>query len=109
MEDRILERIRAEAPGYGPLPFWSWNDRLEPEELRRQIRNMKEIGMNGFFMHARGGLETEYLSDEWFEAVEASVDEAKKLGKDGLTITTAPQTRQQRTPDDPGPRPEGMF
>ena len=35
--------------------------------------------------------------------------EAKKLGKDGLTITTAPQTRQQRTPDDPGPRPEGMI
>ncbi len=80
MEDRILERIRVEAPGYGPLPFWSWNDRLEPEELRRQIRNMKEIGMNGFFMHARGGLETEYLSDEWFEAVAASVDEAKKCG-----------------------------
>lgn len=31
-------------------------------------------------MHARGGLETEYMGDEWFENVGASVCEAKKLG-----------------------------
>jgi len=80
MNDPILERIRAGAADYGPIPFWSWNDRLKPDELRAQIRNMHEIGMKGFFMHARGGLETEYLSDEWFDAVAASVDEAKRLG-----------------------------
>ena len=66
--------------GYGGIPFWSWNDRLEPEELRRQIRGMHELGMKGYFMHARGGLETEYLSDEWFECVDACIDEGKKLG-----------------------------
>lgn len=63
-----------------PVPFWSWNDKLEPDELRRQIGAMQDAGMGGFFMHARGGLETEYLSEEWFCAVEASVDEAKKRG-----------------------------
>ena len=36
--------------------------------------------MNGFFMHARCGLVTDYLSDEWFECVGACIDEAKKLG-----------------------------
>ncbi len=41
---------------------------------------MQHAGMGGFFMHARGGLETEYLSEDWFRAVEASVDEAKKRG-----------------------------
>ena len=76
----LLEEIAKTAPSYGSLPFWSWNDRLDPEELRRQIRVMKSLGMNGFFMHARGGLETEYLSDEWFDAIAASVDEAEKLG-----------------------------
>lgn len=80
MYDPILAAARESAHGYGSLPFWSWNDRLEPDELRRQIRAMHKIGMHGFFMHARGGLETEYLSDEWFAAVAASVDEAKKLG-----------------------------
>ena len=65
---------------YRPIPFWSWNDKLEPDELRRQIGAMQDAGMGGFFMHARGGLETEYLSEGWFCAVEASVDEAKKRG-----------------------------
>ncbi|MBR7078511.1 MAG: hypothetical protein IKI41_07180 [Clostridia bacterium] len=66
--------------GYGGIPFWSWNDKLEPEELRRQIRGMHDLGMKGYFMHARGGLETEYLSDDWFECVDACIDEGKKIG-----------------------------
>ena len=37
-----------------PVPFWSWNDKLEPDELRRQIGAMQDAGMGGFFMHARG-------------------------------------------------------
>ncbi len=75
-----VEKIRRNSPAYGSIPFWSWNDKLEEGELRRQIRDMKNLGMNGFFMHARGGLETEYLSDEWFDCINACVDEAKKLG-----------------------------
>ena len=37
---------------YRPVPFWSWNDRLEPEELLRQIREMHDAGMGGFFMQS---------------------------------------------------------
>ena len=65
---------------YRSVPFWSWNDKLEPEVLRAQIREMYEQGIGGFFMHARGGLQTEYLSPEWFECVNACLDEAGKLG-----------------------------
>ena len=57
MSDTI-KKIRETAPSYGSIPFWSWNDRLEEGELRRQIGRMQELGMGGFFMHARGGLET---------------------------------------------------
>ncbi len=67
---------------YRSIPFWSWNDKLESEELRRQIRWMKEMGMGGFFMHARGGLKTPYLSEEWMECVDACADEAQKIGMD---------------------------
>ncbi len=76
----IIESIRRRSPEYGSLPFWSWNDKLDEAELREQIRNMKSLHMNGFFMHARGGLETEYLSDEWFNCINACIDEAKKQG-----------------------------
>ena len=65
---------------YRSLPFWSWNDRLEPESLRTQIREMKAAGIGGFFMHARGGLHTEYLSKEWFDAVRGSIAAAQKHG-----------------------------
>ncbi|MBQ7983437.1 MAG: hypothetical protein IJ302_07700 [Clostridia bacterium] len=76
----LLLDVKEHAITHGSIPFWSWNDKLEEGELRRQIRVMHDLGMNGFFMHARGGLETEYLSDEWFACVDACVDEAKKLG-----------------------------
>ena len=79
MYDWITD-VKENAHTYGSLPFWSWNDKLEPEELRRQIRRMHALGMHGFFMHARGGLETEYLSEEWYNCVRACVDEAEKLG-----------------------------
>ncbi len=65
---------------YRPAPFWSWNEKLDIEETKKQIRQMNEAGLGGFFMHARGGLQTEYLSDEWFQNVSASVDEGEKLG-----------------------------
>lgn len=61
-------------------PFWSWNARLEPDELRRQIRVFKDMGFGGFFMHARVGLDTPYLGPEWFSCVRVCVDEAKRLG-----------------------------
>ncbi len=67
---------------YRPIPFWSWNDKLDPAELRYQIREMHSQGLGGFFMHARGGLQTTYLSSDWMECVNACLDEASKLGMD---------------------------
>lgn len=65
---------------FGSCPFWSWNDKLETDELKRQIDDMKKSGMSGFFMHARGGLQTEYFSEEWFHAIKTCVDYAKEQG-----------------------------
>ena len=79
-EKDFRESIRENAESYGSIPFWSWNDKLEDDRLRSQIRDMHRLGMHGFFMHARGGLETEYLSDDWFRCVMTCIDEAKKLG-----------------------------
>ena len=49
---------------FRPVPFWSWNDKLEPERLVKQLEWMNDCGIGGFFMHARGGLITEYLGEE---------------------------------------------
>ena len=64
---------------YRSIPFWSWNDKLETTKLIEQIHWMNDSGIGGFFMHARSGLQTEYLSEEWMQCIEACADEAKKL------------------------------
>ena len=65
---------------YRPIPFWSWNEKLDTEETKRQIGIMDEAGIGGYFMHARGGLATEYMGDEWFDNVRASIEEGDKRG-----------------------------
>ena len=65
---------------YQCLPFWSWNGNLDEKKLVRQIEWMYENGVGGFFMHARGGLTTEYLSDKWYSCVDACVEKARELG-----------------------------
>ena len=61
-------------------PFWSWNGRLEKDELIRQLHVFKEMGMGGAFLHSRIGLKSEYLGPEWFELTNAVADEAEKIG-----------------------------
>ena len=65
---------------YRPIPFWSWNERLDVEETRRQVALMDEAGIGGYFMHARGGLLTEYMGDEWFENIDAAIKEGDARG-----------------------------
>ena len=77
--NKIIKKIeKADVSDYRSIPFWSWNDKLDKERLVEQISWMKKQGFGGYFMHARGGLQTEYLGDEWFECVEACVDAGKK-------------------------------
>ena len=65
---------------YRPIPFWSWNERLDTEETKRQIALMDEAGIGGYFMHARGGLITEYMGEEWFDNVKAAIEEGDSRG-----------------------------
>ena len=65
---------------YRPVPFWSWNEKLSVEESLRQTALMDEAGMGGYFMHARGGLQTEYMGEEWFDNVGACIKECNKRG-----------------------------
>ncbi len=77
-----IKKLLANEKNHRSLPFWSWNDKLEENEIRRQVNVMNDTNNGGFFMHARGGLQTEYLGEEWYQMVAASIDEAKKLGMD---------------------------
>lgn len=63
---------------YRPIPFWSWNEKLDTKETERQIELMHQAGLGGYFMHARGGLKTEYMGSEWFDNVEVGASCGKQ-------------------------------
>ncbi len=77
---KIYDEFKMPSAHHRGKPFWSWNGKLEKEELLRQVDVMKEMGFGGYFMHSRTGLVTEYLGKEWFELVNAVADKGKEVG-----------------------------
>ena len=65
---------------YRGVTLWMLNDRLEKEELRRQMREIHEKGIGAVIGRTFVGLRTEYLSSEWMEYMRIIVDLAKELG-----------------------------
>ena len=37
-------------PPFRNKTFWAWNDRLEPAEIRRQVRLFSRMGFGGFLV-----------------------------------------------------------
>ncbi|NLK29159.1 MAG: hypothetical protein GX306_12600 [Clostridiales bacterium] len=61
-------------------PFWAWNTRLNPEQLKRQVSYFKEMGLGGYHIHCRVGLDTEYLGKEFLECVSEVAKEGREQG-----------------------------
>jgi len=79
-ESLDTELFRQPSCEYRGAPFWAWNSKLEPEALCEQIDIFKEMGLGGFNMHVRQGLETPYMKSEFMEAVRACCEKAKQEG-----------------------------
>ncbi len=62
------------------VPFWSLNDRLEPAEIDRQLVEFATGGFGGAYLHSRIGLLTEYLGEDWWQAMDAGVAACERLG-----------------------------
>ena len=70
------ELFRRPTSEYRGTPFWAWNTKLEPGELLEQIEIFKQMGFGGFHIHARTGLETPYLGDEFMDCVKLCAEKA---------------------------------
>jgi len=63
------------------VPFFVLNHQLDDlTYLRQFVRDCADAGVDGIFLHPREGLLTPYLSEAWFEAIGACIDEAKQRG-----------------------------
>jgi hypothetical protein len=65
---------------YRGAPFWSWNNKLDTDQLCRQLDVFKEMGIGGAHIHPRTGLDTEYMGPEYLKAVRCCVDKAREEG-----------------------------
>src|SRR5215472_10225334 len=65
---------------YSPMPFWFWNGELDGKQVQEQIRQMVDQHVYGAFLHARDGLRTPYLSEPWWKAMDAGLQEARRSG-----------------------------
>ena len=74
---------------HGSVIFWLWNAPLEADEIRRQIRDMHNKHIGGFFIHPMpvefraddfpGGMPG-YLSEHYFKMVRVAVECAAEYG-----------------------------
>ncbi len=65
---------------YRGVPFWAWNCRVTPEKIRRQSECFRQMGMGGAMLHPRTGMDTEYLSSEYFDLVRLAEEELRSRG-----------------------------
>ncbi|MCD6597563.1 MAG: hypothetical protein J7L04_07750 [Bacteroidales bacterium] len=65
---------------YRSAPLWDWNDDITKEGISFQMEEFRKAGIGGVFVHPRPGLITEYLSDEWYQLFDYTVQRGKELG-----------------------------
>ena len=67
---------------YTTAPFFVWNAEITREEIDKFMEGFKNAGSSQVFIHPRPGLITEYLSENWFELYQYTVEKGKELGMD---------------------------
>ena len=80
-ERREFERLfQNPAAQYRGLPFWSWNCAVTEELIDEQLNIFKEMGFGGVTIHARTGLDTPYLGEDYLRLTRYAVEKCKEKG-----------------------------
>jgi hypothetical protein len=74
------EAFREPSRDYGILPFWFLNGELDPDEMRFQLKELRDKDMQGVILHGRYGLEVPYIGETYLERIRLAVEEAQRLG-----------------------------
>ena len=122
--EKLSRQLFAQPPAeYRAAPFWAWNCRLDEATLKEQIDIFERMGMGGFFMHVRTGLETPYMNEDFMRCIRACVEKAKgnrmlaylydedrwPSGAAGGKVTQEEAFRARYLLFTPNPQTEGLF
>ncbi|KGP80657.1 MULTISPECIES: glycosyl hydrolase [unclassified Paenibacillus] len=75
---KLLQQFKNPEATYRPQPFWFLNHKFIKAELESQIQSMHEAGVGGVVLHARHGMQTPYLSEEFLDTLEFCTKECEK-------------------------------
>ncbi len=73
------ELFRNPSCEYRGAPFWAWNGRLDRDRLTEQIQVFKKMGLGGFHMHVRTGMDSPYLEEEFMDSVRHCIGKAGEM------------------------------
>jgi hypothetical protein len=68
------------SPEYRTIPFFVWNGKITKPAIDSFMISFKDAGFGGVFIHARPGLITSYLTDEWFDLFKYTVNKGREFG-----------------------------
>lgn len=76
-----FDRGLFQSPGseYRGMPFWAWNCRMDKEHIDNILKELKEMGMGGAYLHCRTGMDLPYLGKEFMEMIHYAHDRAGEL------------------------------
>lgn len=72
--------FRSPGSEYRGVSLWMLNDKLETEEILRQLKGISDAGWGAVICRTFNGLRTEYLSDEWNRIIREVIEQAGRLG-----------------------------
>ena len=75
----VLQMFQNPPSEYRSAPLWVWNDEVTTTQIEEQLKDFKEKGIGGVFIHPRPGLITPYLSEEWLSLCRHAVTTGKNL------------------------------
>ncbi len=68
-------------PEFGVMPFWFVNGAMTYDEMEYQLKEYKDKGIPGIYIHARFGTltGTGYLTEDWFDRLRFAIEKAREI------------------------------
>ncbi len=80
--EKLKKEFNNPSKSFRSAPLWVWNTKVTYDDIDRMLKELKEQGFGGAFVHPRPGMITDYLSNDWFDLYKYSLKKGKELGMD---------------------------
>ena len=78
--EELLAALRDPPDRYRPVPWLAWTGDLDWSRLRTQLDDMREQGINEFFLFPIYGMELPYMSEAYWERVGQALEHCRDTG-----------------------------